>query len=211
MPVSNQSAPSPITLYRSIKSGHCHRVQLMMSLLDVPYVTIDLNTAQGEHKTADYLNINPLGQVPSILDGDVTLSDSNAIITYLADRYCDLARWAGRDPVERAQVQRWLSIAAGELVKGPCAARLITLFGYPLDPDAAKAAAARLLQFMDSHLATRNWLVAERCTLADIALFTYISHAPEGGIALSPYPHVSEWLARIEDLPGYVSMVRSPT
>ncbi|MEX6507225.1 glutathione S-transferase family protein [Jiella sp. M17.18] len=210
MSEANARDDAPVILYRSPKSGHCHRVELMLALLDIPYETVDLDMQNGAHKAPGYLRISPLGQVPAIEDNGVALSDSNAILTYLVERYGDSALWRGADPVEKAQVQRWLSIAAGEIASGPCAARLVTLFGADLDHEAAKAKAHALFAVMETHLADRDWLVSDRPTLADIAGYSYIAHAPEGGVSLSPYPAIRAWLARIEALPGFVGMARSP-
>ncbi|UIJ73461.1 glutathione S-transferase family protein [Aurantimonas sp. HBX-1] len=200
----------PVKLYRSAKSGHCHRVQLMLSLLEIPYETIELDMANGAHKAADYLMLSPLGEVPAIEDDGVVLSDSNAIITYLAERYSDAGKWRGATPVEAGEVQRWLSIAAGEIAAGPCAARLVTVFGASLDHEAAKAKSRALFKLMDAHLKDRDWLAADRTTLADIAGYSYVAHAPEGGVGLTPYPKIRAWLARIEALPNFVGMARSP-
>ncbi|WP_118135502.1 glutathione S-transferase [Oceanicella sp. SM1341] len=210
MPTLSQNDTAPVTLYRHPKSGHCHRVELMLSLLGRACRTVDLDMANGAHKAPDYLRISPLGQVPAIEDGEVTLADSNAIITYLAERYGDADAWRGADPVEKAEVQRWLSVAAGEIASGPCAARLVTLFGAGLDHEAAKTRAHALFAVMEGHLAGRDWLAAGRPTLADIAAYSYIAHAPEGGVSLAPYPGIRAWLARIEALPGFVGMARSP-
>ncbi len=201
---------TPLTLYRNPKSGHCHRVELMLALLGIPYRTIDLDMEHGAHKAPEYLAISPLGQVPAIEDNGVALADSNAILTYLVERYGDAAAWRGADPLEKAQIQRWLSIAAGEIAAGPAAARLVTLFGANLDHDAAKTKAYALLAVMEAHLAGHDWLALAHPTLADIAGYSYIAHAPEGGVSLSPYPSIRGWLCRIEALPGFVGMARSP-
>lgn len=200
---------APIKLYRNPKSGHCHRVQLMMSLLDLPYETIDLDMANGAHKAPDYLKISPLGQVPAIDDNGVTLSDSNGILTYLVSRY-GTDGWVGETPVEKAEIQRWLSIAAGEIASGPAAARLVALFGVNLDHEAAKAKAHALFAVINDTLKGKTFLVGERPTIADIAGYSYIAHAPEGGVSLDAYPNIRAWLARIEALPKFVGMVGSP-
>ena len=210
MPNDSHNKTPPISLFRNPKSGHCHRVELMLSLLAVPYQTIDLDMVNGAHKSPDYLRLSPLGQVPAINDDGVTLSDSNAIITYLVEQYGDASEWRGHTALERADVQRWLSIAAGEIASGPCAARLVTVFGASLDHDAAKGVAQRLFEMMEQHLVGRDWLAADRPTLADIAGYSYIAHAPEGGVSLSPYPNIRRWLASIEALPGFIGMARSP-
>ncbi len=201
---------SPIKLYRNPKSGHCHRVQLMMSLLGVPYETVDLDMANGAHKAPSYLRVSPLGQVPAIDDNGVTLSDSNGIITYLVSKYGDDASWIGGTPQDKAEVQRWLSIAAGEIANGPCAARLVTVFGAPLDHAAAVAKSHDLFKVMDAALDGRTFLVGDRITLADVAGYSYIAHAPEGGVSLEAYPNIRAWLARIEAQPNFVGMAPSP-
>ena len=201
---------STVTLYRNPKSGHCHRVELMMSFLDVPYETVDLDMANGALKAPDYLKISPLGQVPAIDDSGVTLSDSNGILIYLVETYAKDYNWTGQTPEEKAQVQRWLSVAAGEIAYGPCAARLVTVFGAPLDHAAAVAKAHGLLKVMDEALNGHSFLVSDRITLADVAGYSYIAHAPEGGVSLAAYPNVSAWLARIEEQPGFVAMAASP-
>lgn len=210
MTLANARDNVPVQLFRTPKSGHCHRVQLMLALLDVPYEMVDLDLPNAAHKTPAYLAISPLGQVPAIDDNGTTLSDSNAIITYLADRYGDLPQWAGRTPIERAEVQRWLSVAAGEIFMGPCSARLVKLFGAKLDHEAATRKAYELFDMMDPHLTSRDWLALDRPGLADVAGYSYIAHAPEGGVSLAPYPAVKSWLRRIEALPGFVPMAASP-
>ncbi|MEA3252041.1 MAG: glutathione S-transferase [Pseudomonadota bacterium] len=207
---ANALTDAPVQLYRNPKSGHCHRVELMLALLEVPYENVDLDMANGAHRQSDYLKLSPLGQVPAIDDNGITLADSNAIITYLVERYGESTTWTGTDPIGKARVQRWLSIAAGEIAAGPCAARLVTVFGAPLDHEAAKARAHALLKMMNAHLDGRDWLAADRPTLADIAGYSYIAHAPEGGVSLADYPHVRAWLARIEALPRFIGMARSP-
>ncbi|WP_299651703.1 glutathione S-transferase family protein [uncultured Tateyamaria sp.] len=200
---------SPIKLYRNPKSGHCHRVELMMSLLDVPYETVDLDMANGAHKAPEYLQISPLGQVPAIDDDGTTLSDSNGILAYLVSRYGS-DDWIGTTPVEKAEIQRWLSIAAGEIASGPAAARLVTVFGAGLDHAAAKAKAHGLFKVMEAALDGKTFLVGERLTIADVAGYSYVAHAPEGGVSLDAYPNIQSWLARIEALPKFVGMAKSP-
>jgi len=197
-----------IRLHRVALSGHSHRVELFLSLLGLPFTLVDVDIRAGEHKRPAFLAMNAFGQVPVLEDGEVTLADSNAILVYLASRHDAGRRWLPTDPVTAAQVQRWLSVAAGELAAGPAAARLIRLFGAPLDAERAAATAARLFGLLEAHLADRPFLAAATPTIADVALYAYTAHAPEGGISLAPYPHIRAWLARIEALPGFVPMVR---
>ncbi|RKP50524.1 glutathione S-transferase family protein [Trinickia fusca] len=196
---------APIVLYRHPLSGHSHRVELFLSLLGLPATLVDIDLRTGEHKQPPFLALNPLGQLPVLRDGTLVLTDSQAILVYLATRYGD-ERWLPRDPIGAAAVQRFMSLAAGELVQGPMSARLVTVFGLPRDHEAAKASAHRLLAMLDGHLTAHTFLAAEHPTIADLAHYAYIAHAPEGGVSLEAYPHVRSWLARIEALPGFVPM-----
>jgi len=204
------ASSAPVKLYRNPISGHCHRVELMLSLLDIPYETIDLDMANGAHKAPDYLKISPFGQVPAIDDNGLTLSDSNAIIVYLEKKYNDGYEWSPQDPVKAAEVQRWLSVAAGEIAYGPCAARLVKVFGAGLDYEVAKQKTESLFSIVEPLLQSRDYLAGEKITLADVAGYSYISHVPEGGISLDPYPAICAWLARVEAQPRFVGMARSP-
>lgn len=194
-----------IRLYRLDLSGHCHRVELFLSLLRLPYEVVDVDLRAGEHKAPAFLARNPFGQVPVIEDGEVTLADSNAILVYLEGRYAP-GRWLPREPLAAARVQQWLSVAAGPLAYGAAAARVIALFCKPDDPAPAIARGHQLLGVMESQLARANWLAGDTPTLADIANYSYVARAPEGGVSLRDYPAVRAWLARVEGLPHFVPM-----
>lgn len=202
---------TPIKLYRHPKSGHCHRVELMLALLGLPYETIDLDLANGAHKAPDFLRISPFGLVPAIDDEEYVLADSNAILVYLAGTYASAPNWLPREPRAAAEVQRWLSVAADNIYAGPCAARLVKVFGVDLDHAAAVKKAHALFKVMEAHLQGRDWLATDTVSIADVAGYSYIAHAPEGGVDLAPYPTIRAWLQRIEALPRFVGMARSPT
>jgi len=156
--------------------------------------------------TPEFHELNPLRQIPVLQDGELTLADSNAILVYLAKRYAPGSQWLPEEPVAAAQVQRWLSIAAGEVMHGPAIARMVALWNFPGDLARAKQIAAALLRFMNEHLKTRHFLAAEHATIADLACYSYVAHAPEGGISLEPYPHLRAWLKRVEALPRFLPM-----
>lgn len=189
-------------------SGHAHRARLFASLIgaDVEIVHVDL--PGGEHKTPEFLAKNPFGQVPVLEDGDTFVADSNAILVYLAQKLGNSA-WLPTDAAGAAAVQRWLSVAAGEIAFGPGAARLITLFGASFDVAEVTARAERVLTTIDAELAHSAFITGETVTIADVALYSYIAAAPEGNIDLAPYRNVLAWLARIEALPGFVPFVQS--
>jgi glutathione S-transferase len=197
---------SNIKLYRHALSGHSHRAQLLLSLLGLNAELVDVDLAAGEHKQAEFLARNRFGQVPVLEDGDTVIADSNAILVYLAERYDASNSWLPVDPVAAAEVQRFLSTAAGQVAFGPAAARLVNVFGAALDHKRAIEVAQTVLGVLESHLDGRDWLVGNNPTIADVANYAYIAHAPEGDVTLDNYPNVRTWLGRIETLPGFVPM-----
>ena len=197
---------STIRLYRHALSGHSHRVELFLSILNLNAELVDVDLVSGAHKQPEFLALNRFGQVPVLEDGDTIVSDSNAILVYLANKYDVSNSWLPADPATAAAVQRFLSVAAGPVAGGPAAARLVTVFGAGLDHQRAIETAHGVLATLDAHLEGRDWLVGTRPTLADVANYAYIAHAPEGGVELSAYGNVRAWLRRIEGLPGFVPM-----
>ncbi|MCP1481782.1 glutathione S-transferase [Pseudomonas chlororaphis] len=198
----------PIKLYNFPRSGHAHRVELMLSLLGLPFELVFVDLAKGEHKQADFLALNAFGQVPVIDDQGVVLADSNAILVYLAQKYGQ-GRWLPSDPIGAARVQRWLSVAAGPIAFGPAVARLITVFGAQRNAEEAIDRSHALLKVVEQELTASPYLAGSEPTIADIAGYSYIAHAPEGNVSLADYPQVRAWLARIEALPGFVGMPRT--
>ncbi len=204
--LQDMTEPAALRLYRFPLSGHSHRAELMLSLLGLPAELITVNLPQKEHKQPAFLAKNRFGQVPVLEDGSFTLADSNAILVYLAERYDTAHRYYPREPEARAEIQRWLSVAAGQLAVGPCAARLVRVFAAPLDHELAVQKAHELFALLEAELALRPFLVGSGPTLADIALYSYTAHAPEGDVSLAAYPAIRAWLSRIEALPGFVPM-----
>ncbi|HJR29168.1 MAG TPA: glutathione S-transferase [Pseudomonas sp.] len=197
-----------IKLYNFPRSGHAHRVELMLSLLQLPTELIFVDLAKGVHKQADFLALNPFGQVPVIDDQGMVLADSNAILVYLAQKYGN-GRWLPTDPVGSAKVQRWLSVAAGPIAFGPARARLITVFGAPYNAEEVIAYSHTWLKVIDQELGATAYLAGSEPTIADIAAYSYIAHAPEGNVSLDDYANIRAWLARVEALPGFVGMPRT--
>lgn len=190
-------------LYHTPLSGHAHRAVLFAALLGIEVELIDIDIPGGANRTAEFLALNPFGQVPVLEDGATVVADSNAILVYLAKK-AGRTDWLPEDPAGAAAVQRWLSVAAGELAYGPAAARLITVFGARLNPEEVIARAHVLLERLEAHLTTREWLAADHPTIADIALYSYLAGAPEGNVELAPYTAVRAFLQRVEALPGFV-------
>jgi glutathione S-transferase len=186
-------------------SGHAHRAVLFASLLGLKPELVEVDLAAGAHKQPEFLALNPFGQVPVLEDDGVVVADSNAILVYLAKK-AGRTDWLPEDPAGAAAVQRWLSVAAGELAYGPCAARLITVFGADFNAQEVIARAHVLLARLERHLSGRQWLAADHPTIADVALYSYLARAPEGNVDLSAYGQVRAFLARIEALPGFVAI-----
>ncbi|ACL62609.1 glutathione S-transferase family protein [Methylobacterium nodulans] len=195
-------------LYHRSLSGHAHRARLFLSLVGAPCEIVEVDLAKGEHKSPDFLKLNPFGQVPVLEDEGTVIPDSNAILVYMAKK---LGRtdWLPDDPVGAACVQRWLSVAAGQIAFGPAAARLITVFGAAFNADEVIARAHAILKLIDAELAARSWIAADRPTIADVALYSYIAAAPEGNVDLSPYANIRAWLGRIEALPGFTPFTKT--
>ncbi len=198
-----------LVLHRFPLSGHAHRAELFLSLLGLDATLVDVDLRGGAHKRPDFLELNRFGQVPVLQDGDDVIADSNAILVYLARKYGG-EQWLPSDPLQAANVERWLSVAAGQIASGPARARLITVFGARYSAEDTIAQAHALLQVVEDELRGRAWLVGTHPTIADVAAYTYIAHAPEGNVSLEPYPSILAWLARIEALPGFVPMVSTP-
>ncbi|MGO9744577.1 MAG: glutathione S-transferase family protein [Roseiarcus sp.] len=198
------TAPNIVLLGMKV-SGHTHRVELLLGMLELPYRFGEVSGA--ERTSPAFLAMNPLAEVPVLQDGELTLADSNAILVYLARRYAPDSDWLPADPVGAARVQRWLSIAAGELRFGPARLRAAALFDRPIDPGPPLAIAEKTFVFMDRVLqAGSAFLAADHPTLSDLACYAYVAWAPEGGVSLTPYPALRGWLERVEALPRFTPM-----
>lgn len=190
-------------LYHFPLSGHAHRARLFLSLLGLPHEIVHVDLPGGAHKTPQFLKLNSFGQVPVLDDNGVIITDSIAILVYLAKKY-GKTTWLPETPREAAAVQKWLSVAAGELAYGPGAARLIVVFKAPFHAEEVIARAHRILTLIDAALEGHEWIAAATPTIADVALYSYIAQAPEGNVDLSAYTNVNAWLKRVEQLPGFV-------
>jgi glutathione S-transferase len=196
-------------LYYHPISGHSHRVHTFLGLLGLDYELAFVDVTKAEHKAPEFLALNSFGQIPVLEDGGHLISDSNAILVYLAKRHGP--QWLPEDAAGAAAVQRWLSVAAGEIASGPAAARIVQLFGRPDDTAPMIARAHRILALIEAQLEGREWIAAAVPTIADVALYSYIARAPEGNVDLASYVLVQAWLARTEALPGFVPFVRTPS
>lgn len=195
-----------IKLYGHEMSGNSYKARLLLELLRIDYEWVKVDLMTGEHKSPEYLALNPFGQVPLLTDGETRIADSQAILVYLARQYGGDC-WLPLEALALAQVVRWLSTTAGEIRQGPENARLHYLFGATaINIERAHQKSEHILTQLDQHLSTRTWLEFERPTIADIAVFPYVALARDGKVKLDAYPNVLRWIDRVKDLPGYVPM-----
>ncbi|MGA9659877.1 MAG: glutathione S-transferase N-terminal domain-containing protein [Asticcacaulis sp.] len=199
----------PITFYTHPISGNAHRVELTLRALDLPFEPQLIDLRAKEQKTGAYLALNPFGQVPVIKDGDTVIYDSVAILTYLGLTYDKDGRWLPRDPKLFSEIMMWLAKTAGPVSAGLATARRINLFNAPADLTSAQTIGSAFMTHLNTHLTGRDWLVGDSASLADLALYGYVAHAPEGGVSLTAFSHVTSWLERIEALPFFTPMPRS--
>lgn len=191
-------------LYHYPPSGHAHRAALFLSLAGVPHELVEVDLATGAHKRPEFLAMNTFGEVPVLDDDGTIIADSLAILVYVA-RKIGPSHWLPTDAAGEAEVQRWLSVAAGKIAYGACAARMVTVFGAAFDADEVVGRAHATLAVLEVTLAVRRWIAGtEQPSIADVALYSYIKRAPEGNVDLSDYPRVLAWLDSIEQLPGFV-------
>lgn len=193
-----------LLLYDRAVSGHCWKIRLFLGFLGLAHARREIDIMAGAHRTADYAAVNPRRHVPALRDGDTVVWDSQAILAYLALRYGHA--WYPSEPAPHAEILGWLAVAGQDMTPGLRAARGIARFGLPGDLAAARAAGSATLDLLDAHLRAREWAVAGRPTIADVALYPYVKLAPEGGFDLAAWPAIGAWLARFEALPGYVAI-----
>ncbi|WP_223508446.1 MULTISPECIES: glutathione S-transferase family protein [unclassified Pseudomonas] len=202
-----------ITLYDYELSGNCYKLRLFMNMLGLDYQKVGIEFFPGkEHKSDDFLALNPLGQLPVLDDDGFVLRDAQAILSYLAARYDASGQWY---PTGNAQslgeVNMWLAFADG-ITGTASAARLHDLLRYELDADKARAGAHLLFRVLDEQLwfseqEKSGWICrGDHPTIADIACFPYVMLSDEGGISLIDYPALRRWTDRIKRLPGFIVM-----
>jgi glutathione S-transferase len=210
------TSPAPrITLYDFEISAGCYKIRLLLSLLKLDYERATVNFYPGfEHRKPAFLKINPLGQLPVIRDGDLVLRDAQAILTYLARKYDPAARWLPSQPVAFAEVMMWLFFTASALAAAT-AARLHALLDFPADEAAVRRAARKAFRIMDDAMTARQhdgaaWFVADRATLADVALFPAIALSRDFGVEHDEYPALRRWMRRVRGLDGFIAMPGIP-
>jgi glutathione S-transferase len=195
-------------LYDYPASCNCYKVRLLLAQLGVPYERVPIDIFDGDTLTDEFAAINPARTTPVLqTDEGRVLPESNAILFYLAQG----TPFLPDDPIEVAEVVRWLIYEQTDVIPTMGGLRFRLLVGrlQPGDPDAVrrKGGALEVLRLLDDHLATREFFVGGRYSIADIALYGYTHLAHEAGIDMAPYANLRAWFERVEQQPGYVEDV----
>ncbi len=196
-----------IKLYGLEISGNTYKAQLLMSLLGIQYDFIELDTQNLQHKSTEFLQLNPRGEFPVLQDEDRIIWDSQAILIYLASQYSlKDHHWFPCKPADMAAIAQWLSVANGEIFNTLGKARSVILFQRPGDLSLLRQQGEQLLKWINHHLKQRDWIATQQASIADIACYPYISLCEAGGISLDGYRHIHRWFKNIESLEKYISM-----
>lgn len=192
-------------LYDDEISGNCYKVRLFCSLLGISYEPVPVDLKQLEQKQPAFRALNPRGQIPVLDDAGTVVWDSMAVLVYLARKYGN-DRWLPIEAEPLARVMQWLAVSENEILYGLARARAATRFNRPWNLAQCQQLGRTALEIMENHLAHHPWLAGDHPTVADLACYPYVALAPEGGVALDDFPDIGKWIARIQALPGYVSM-----
>ncbi len=194
-------------LYDYLPSGNGYKVRLVLRQLGLPYELVELDIKRGETRTPEFLAKNPNGRIPLLeIPGQGYLSESHAIISYLAEG----SPLIPSDRLDRARMWQWMCFEQYNLEPNIGTVRFwigslhrtAEELGEKLTDKRRNGEAA--LAVLEQGLTGRMFLVGERYSLADIALYAYTHVAPEGGFSLEPYPAIRGWCERVAAQPGYV-------
>ena len=203
--------PAEYVLHDSRLSGNAWKVRLLLSHLGLPFRRQTYLLPEGKTRQPEYLAMNPLGKVPVLeVPTGEALFESNAILCHLAEG----TPFLPSPGLDRARVLQWLFFEQAEAVKPLAGARFWIAIARKAEEKAADIAAwheagNKVLGVLDGQLAGRDFLVADRFTIADIANFPYVSLSPDGGFDLGRYPNVTAWVDRVRGQPGHVPLVET--
>ena len=200
-----------LILHEYAASGNCYKVRLTAALLGLALERREYDIMKGETRTPEFLaGVNANGRIPVLQAGDRFIPESNAACFYLADG----SPLVPADRFERADMLRWMfweqynhepNVATLRFWNGWVGLENLTDAQRAQLP-AKRAAGEAALALMDDALGRNPFLVGDRVTLADIALYAYTHVAEDGGFQLGGHPAVRAWLERIAAAPGYVPM-----
>ena len=195
----------PVELHGVFLSGPSYKVALGLSLLGQPFVFHHVDLRAGAHKAPAYLALNRYGQVPCLVDGKLKLNQSASILLYLAEK---TGKMGGKSDAERAQVREWMFWAFDRLnpnIFRPRAVRRGIRQLPEIVVEEYVGLGKQALDVLESHLATRDWLVGSAITMADVDLYGVARYAEEAGFDLSKHPGILAWRKRLEARKGWAT------
>ena len=195
-----------IKLHGFPMSPNTKRGQLALEEAGIPYELVPVDLMTGEHRKPDYTGLNPTMRVPTLVDGDFKLWESNAILHYVA-ALAPEKRLDGDSPKERGEVSRWMFMNAAHLSPGVAhifahTIRLPEDKRIPQLVELARVEVDRCVSPLDAHLKGRNFLL-DRLTIADLSIGATLAMAAFVGIDLSKYANVTAWLSRLKERPSF--------
>jgi glutathione S-transferase len=195
-----------IVLYDAKVSGNAYKVRLALAQLDLPHRVVPVDLLKGEARAEEFRGMNPFGRVPFLVDGDLALAESNAILIHLT-RGTPL--WPS-DHGDEMRALQWMFFEQNQVEASIAVIRFFVRFAphherRPAAEDLLHAKGVAALATLDHHL-ERHEFVVDCYSAADIALFGYVHVAPEGGFSLDPYPAIIRWMRRVRAQPGFIGM-----
>ena len=199
-----------LRLYGMPGSGNCWKPAVLLDLLQKPYEWVDVDIVNGGSRQPEFLALNANGKVPVLLVDGAPLAESNAMLCYLAE---GSPLWP-EDRWQRAKVLEWLFFEQYSHEPYIATVRYWVKYLGKGEEWAERIAERRVggyaaLALMEQHLNREPWLVAERLTIADLALAAYTQVADEGGYVMTAYPAIQAWLQRLFAVPGIKPMARA--
>lgn len=200
------------TLYDYVLSGNCYKVRLLAQLLEVSYTVNPVDFHPGKaHKSPSFLALNPRGTLPVLESGDTVLTDSAAMLVWIAQQHDSENTWWPINDAERLAVTvQWLGFSS-QLTESIGQLRLHTMLNRPADADTLRLKSIGHLRELENHLTEQSirgqaFLCGNQPTVADIACFAYTALSPDAGLEHTLYPGIRSWLHRIRCLEGFLTM-----
>jgi len=197
-------------LYMNSRSPNVRRIRLTAAAAGIELEEVSIDFAKGEHKAPDYLALNPNGAVPTLVDGDFVLTESRAMMQYVASKKPE-SGLLPRDEAQRADVTRWQFWDAVHFSPNAAAIAFERVFKSMLglgEPNAAKIeeSLTNLRRFgavLDKRLEGRTYLVGDKLTIADLTIASSLMYAKQAELPLSELPNVEAWFGRITELDAW--------
>lgn len=199
------SSQQPIEIYAMAFQDRSDRVRWLLEEMNVPYVNKFLNKGAGEMKTPEYLKLNPMGRVPTIVDGDVVLWESVGVCLYLADKFIDKGLAPKPNSPDRAKYLQWMVFSVGSLEA--VVARMFTFHGKS-EAEVSKIKAeveeqCKILKIpLNQTLEKQDYLLPSGFSAADIMMAAVIPGASD--YLMEPGSPISRYMERVMNRPAAI-------